>query len=56
MNYTEGEKVKYIGKGFIGYDETQTEMTIISKVPNTLMSYLVKYLKMEVVVYAHEIK
>ena len=56
MKYTNDQKVKYTGKGFLGYDETQKEMTIIRKVRNSSRLYFVKYLDMEVVVIAHEIE
>ena len=51
--FTKGEKVKYIGKGFIGHDRSHTEMIIINKVDH--MSYKVLYRDFTVEVYSHEI-
>lgn len=54
MNYTRGQKVKYTGKGFIGYDKTIPEMTILKKIDH--MSYAVSYRDVTMEVYSHEIK
>ena len=54
--YKIGEKVKYIGSGFIGFDKECTEMTIIKKCPNWLNDWIVKYKDFELSVMSHEIK
>ena len=52
--FTKDQKVKYIGKGFLGFNKDHLEMTIIEKV--YFLDYKVKYLDFEMLVSEYEIK
>ncbi len=53
--YKIGEKVKYVGSGFIGFDKAVTEMIIVKKCPNYPDDWIVKYKDYQLSVMSHEV-
>jgi hypothetical protein len=53
--YKDNEIVKYIGKGFIGFDPENPNMTVKSFVGGYTRSYLVIYKDIEMIVRGYEI-
>ena len=52
--FTKGQSVKYIGKGFLGFSKDHLEMTIIEKV--SFLDYKVEYLDFELLVSEYELE
>lgn len=53
--YKENETVKYIGRGFIGFDPENPNMTIKSFIGGYTKDYHVGYQNIDIIVREHEI-
>ena len=54
--FTKDAKVTYIGKGFLGFDENDTTMTIVKKSDRWENQWIVTYKNFDMLVGTHEIK